>query len=157
MSKKSNLYTGRGDDGTTSLVSGTRVHKSDMRIDIYGDLDQLNSLIGFSLVVLKGEFDDINQTLTQIQKDLFVMGSNMACEEAKRVEYKLPQLTSESITDIEKAIDKLDGALPILKSFILPSEVREVQDYIFVEHSPETWKENLPTLIKILNNHQITI
>ena len=92
-----------------------------MRIDIYGDLDQLNSLIGFSLVVLKGEFDDIHQTLTQIQKDLFVMGSNMACEEAKRVEYKLPQLTSESITDIEKAIDKLDGALPILKSFILPS------------------------------------
>ena len=121
MSKKSNLYTGRGDDGTTSLVSGTRVHKSDMRIDIYGDLDQLNSLIGFSLVALKGEFDDIHQTLTQIQKDLFVMGSNMACEEAKRVEYKLPQLTSESITDIEKAIDKLDGALPILKSFILPS------------------------------------
>ena len=156
MSKKSNLYTGRGDDGTTSLVSGTRVHKSDMRIDIYGDLDQLNSLIGFSLVVLKGEFDDINQTLTQIQKDLFVMGSNMACEEAKRVEYKLPQLTSESITDIEKAIDKLDGALPTLKSFILPSGSEEVQDYIFVEHS-ETWKENLPTLIKILNNHQITI
>ena len=49
MTEKSKLYTKRGDDGTTSLVSGNRVHKSDLRIDLYGDLDELNSLIGFCL------------------------------------------------------------------------------------------------------------
>ena len=121
MVKKSKLYTRGGDDGTTSLVSGTRVHKSDLRIDIYGDLDQLNSLIGFSLSKTGPELSELFRTLTNVQKDLFVMGSNMACEEQKRLEYKLPQLESASIKFLENSIDGLDSQLPTLKSFILPS------------------------------------
>ena len=68
--KKSSLYTRTGDNGTTSLVSGTRVHKSDLRIDIYGDLDELNSLVGFALASESGEFPDICSLLTNVQKHL---------------------------------------------------------------------------------------
>ncbi len=119
--KKSNLYTKTGDDGTTSLVSGTRVHKSDLRIDIYGDLDELNSLVGYALSAEKNEFSAIRVLLTEVQRFLFVMGSNMACEREKRVEYKLPVLEKSSIKLIENGIDELDFEIPTLKSFILPS------------------------------------
>ena len=118
MTEKSKLYTKRGDDGTTSLVSGNRVHKSDLRIDLYGDLDELNSLIGFCLSSINTL--EIKTFLHQIQKDLFVMGSNMACEEEERFKFKLPQLEEESISFIENMIDKLDEQLPSLTSFILP-------------------------------------
>ena len=121
MVKKSNIYTKTGDNGTTSLVSGTRVHKSDLRIDIYGDLDQLNSLIGFALSICNNEFENISKVLIQVQKELFVMGSNMACEVEKRSEYKLPVLEETAIRNIENGIDELDNALPVLKNFILPS------------------------------------
>ena len=84
MTEKSNLYTKRGDDGTTSLVSGTRVHKSDLRIDLYGDLDELNSLLGFCLSSLEAKEELLQAFLLNVQKELFVMGSNMACEEAER-------------------------------------------------------------------------
>jgi len=119
--KKSSLYTRTGDKGTTSLVSGTRVHKSDLRIDIYGDLDELNSLVGYCLAAENAEFPEIKELLTNVQKHLFVMGSNMACEESKRLEFKLPQLEVKEVEVLEKGIDFLDGQLPTLKSFILPS------------------------------------
>jgi cob(I)alamin adenosyltransferase len=118
MAEKSKLYTKRGDDGTTSLVSGNRVHKSDLRIDLYGDLDELNSLIGFCLSSLSNK--EVESILFQVQKDLFVMGSNMACEEEERSKFKLPQLQEESILLIESMIDQLDEKLPALTSFILP-------------------------------------
>ena len=120
MNEKSNLYTKRGDDGTTSLVSGTRVHKSDLRIDLYGDLDELNSFLGFCLSSLEPKEELLQAFLLNVQKELFVMGSNMACEEAEREKYKLPQLEETSIFEIEKMIDLLDGKLPKLTSFILP-------------------------------------
>lgn len=119
MVEKSKLYTKRGDDGTTSLVSGNRVHKSDLRIDLYGDLDELNSLIGFCLTKVKDTY--LQSFLTDVQKDLFVMGSNMACEEDERSKFKLPQLEESSIAKIEKVIDQFDSELPTLTSFILPS------------------------------------
>ena len=72
MTEKSKLYTKLGDDGTTSLVSGNRVHKSDLRIDLYGDLDELNSLIGFCISSLGSKSKDQEGFLNSIQKDLFV-------------------------------------------------------------------------------------
>ncbi len=120
MIEKSKLYTKRGDDGTTSLVSGNRVHKSDLRIDLYGDLDELNSLIGFCISSLREELEVQEDFLKSIQRDLFIMGSNMACEEKERSKYKLPVLEEDSITRIEKNIDRLDSELPKLTSFILP-------------------------------------
>ena len=69
----------KGDDGTTSLVSGARVPKSDDRIDLYGDLDELNSLLGHALAAMtKTDWLPITKELESIQKNLFVMGSNTA-------------------------------------------------------------------------------
>ncbi len=122
MVKKSKLYTKTGDEGLTSLVSGTRVHKSNLRIDIYGDLDHLNSLIGFALSIFEGDVSkNIKGDLEDVQKNLFVMGSNMACELSKRDVFQLPSLNDEDVLKLERAIDDLDTAIPELKNFILPS------------------------------------
>ena len=119
MVEKSAIYTKGGDRGETSLVSGTRVRKSDNRIDLYGDLDELNSLLGFTLSALDQE-EKTYKFLTSVQKILFVMGSNIACEADKRSSYKLPVLEEEGIVEMEKMIDLLDDNLPVLKNFILP-------------------------------------
>ena len=122
MTKKSKLYTRTGDEGSTSLVSGTRVHKSNLRIDIYGDLDHLNSLIGFALSLPDvNSFEELKNDLERVQKNLFVMGSNMACETSKREAFKLPELSNDDILRLESAIDQFDTTLPELKNFILPS------------------------------------
>ena len=72
--RKSSLYTKTGDNGTTSLVSGTRVHKSDLRIDIYGDLDELNSLVGFALASESDEFPKNILSLKQRSETSFCNG-----------------------------------------------------------------------------------
>lgn len=119
--KKSGLYTKKGDDGTTSLVSGARVPKSDDRIDLYGDLDELNSLLGHALAAMtKTDWLPITKELESIQKNLFVMGSNMACEPENREKFKLPQLDAEVVETLERSIDFFDSSLPKLTSFILP-------------------------------------
>jgi cob(I)alamin adenosyltransferase len=119
--KKSNVYTKTGDEGKTSLVGGTRALKSDLRIDLYGELDELNSRIGFlvSLLNNKGHTKEV-EFLHLIQSALFDLGANMACEFENREKFKLPQLTESLVNGIELEIDRLDGELIPLKNFILP-------------------------------------
>lgn len=119
--KKSNVYTKTGDEGKTSLVSGTRALKSDLRIDLYGELDELNSRIGFlvSLLNNNGHKKEV-EFLHLIQSALFDLGANMACEFENREKFKLPQLTESLVTEIEAEIDRLDADLTPLKNFILP-------------------------------------
>ncbi len=118
--KKSKIYTKTGDEGKTSLVSGNRTYKSDLRIDLYGELDELNSRMGYSYALLPDEFSKIKNFLQILQSALFDLGSNMACEFENREKYNLPQLTEELITQIEKEIDEMDQELEPLKNFILP-------------------------------------
>ena len=118
--KKSKIYTKTGDEGKTSLVSGNRTYKSDLRIDLYGELDELNSRIGYSYALLPAELTEIKNFLHVIQSALFDLGSNMACEFENREKFNLPQLTEELITQIEKEIDGMDKDLEPLKNFILP-------------------------------------
>ncbi|MGE3611266.1 MAG: cob(I)yrinic acid a,c-diamide adenosyltransferase [Bacteriovoracaceae bacterium] len=118
--KKSKIYTKTGDMGQTSLVSGTRAPKSDIRIDLYGEVDELNSRIGVSLSFAEETFKEEIKLLHEIQCALFDLGSNLACEAQKRAEYKLPQIPSELILKLEKSIDQMDEKLPTLKNFILP-------------------------------------
>lgn len=116
--KKSAVYTRTGDKGTTGLVGGTRIKKSDSRIHLYGEIDELNSLIGLSISFLDKEFD--KSFLHEIQSSLFDIGSNLACEKEKRIQFKLPQLNESLIKKIEDEIDKMDETLIPLHSFILP-------------------------------------
>ncbi len=115
------IYTKTGDEGMTSLVSGTRVKKSEIRIDAYGEIDELNTRIGFLICVLeKKHFSYEIAFLQLIQSRMFDLGSQMACEEKKRVEYKLPTISSEVITKLEDNMDQMTNTLPPLKDFILP-------------------------------------
>lgn len=116
--KKSAIYTRTGDLGTTALVSGTRVKKHQERIELYGEVDELNSVIGLAISLLEKNFD--KTFLHKIQSSLFDLGSNLACEEEKRKEYRLPEISEDFITAVEKEIDKMDAELPPLKHFILP-------------------------------------
>lgn len=120
--KKSRVYTKTGDKGETGLVSGNRIPKSDIRIDLYGELDELNSRIGLcaSELSMDLEFQQVVNFLHHIQSAIFDLGSNLACEIENRARYKLPQISDEFIADLELEIDKLDSELPELKNFILP-------------------------------------
>lgn len=119
---KSNLYTRKGDDGSTGLVGGTRVSKADRRIDLYGDVDELNSFLGVVSSFIKDDkkYQDVFKQLLEIQHNLFNLGSNLACEEEKRESYKLPIISEESVNSLEKDIDELDSHLNPLKYFVLP-------------------------------------
>ncbi|WPU65313.1 cob(I)yrinic acid a,c-diamide adenosyltransferase [Peredibacter starrii] len=120
--KKAKVYTRTGDKGSTGLVSGNRISKADSRIDLYGELDELNSRVGVgvSYLALDVEFKNVVDFLHHIQSAIFDLGSNLACEVENRAKYNLPQISDEYITDIEHEIDRMDGDLDPLKSFILP-------------------------------------
>ena len=108
--------------GKTSLVGGTRLPKSDPTISTYGLVDELNSLIGLCCTQLKefgqGYQGETISFLQEIQRNLFVLGSLLACEKKKRA--SLPQLEPTAIEQLEKEIDHLDSSLAPLKNFILP-------------------------------------
>ena len=118
---KSRVYTGTGDKGQTSLVGGQRVSKADQRIDLYGQVDELNACIG----VVRAYVDDnkVNEYkfLGVIQNHLFTIGSIFASEPEDRDKFKLPQLSENDLKEIEEQIDLIDEKLEPLKNFILPT------------------------------------
>lgn len=121
MSKKSNIYTKMGDNGETGLVGGTRISKSDARIDLYGEVDELNSWIGVAIANLsEGDFEEEITYLKKVQCYLFDLGSNLACEADQREKFKLPTLSETVIEELESKIDTLDSMNPKLTTFILP-------------------------------------
>jgi cob(I)alamin adenosyltransferase len=118
---KSRIYTRTGDEGQTGLVSGNRVSKGDSRIDLYGELDELNSRLGMVCSLLRREgSEELVDFLHEIQSALFDLGSNAACEAELRAQYKLPELKTLLIDKLERSMDEMDKSLPELKSFILP-------------------------------------
>lgn len=163
--KKSKIYTKTGDQGETGLVSGNRTLKSDLRIDLYGELDELNSRLGYacSHLVTELEFQQIVNFLHHVQSAIFDLGSNLACEVENRSKYNLPQISDEFVEDMEFEIDKLDAELESLKNFILPggsvmasslhlcrTNTRTVERKII--HYFEVTKEELPAnSLKFLN------
>jgi cob(I)alamin adenosyltransferase len=112
------IYTKTGDKGTTSLIGGTKVPKSHLRIESYGTVDELNSYIGLvSDNITDAHSKDI---LKEIQDRLFTIGSSLACDPDKEPKMKIPDLKEEDITLLEKEIDTMNEVLPVMKSFILP-------------------------------------
>lgn len=111
------IYTKTGDSGKTSLVEGTRISKSALRIEAYGNVDELNSFLG----LLADQ--EVNQTrysfLKAIQDNLFVIGSNLASDPTKRAS-KVPPIHLEDILVLEKSMDEMDAQLPHLRHFVLP-------------------------------------
>ena len=112
------IYTKTGDLGKTSLIGGTRVPKSHLRIETYGTVDELNSFIGFLYDQLTHE--NSKTTLREIQDRLFTIGSSLACDPEKEPKMKLPDLKEEDVTLLETAIDEMNEVLKPMRSFILP-------------------------------------
>lgn len=111
------IYTKTGDQGETSLIGGKRVSKSDLRIECYGTVDELNSYLGLIADHLKDSPE--NTVLIEIQDRLFTTGALLATEPGYD-KMKLPDLTAEDITMLEQEIDRMEETLPELKHFILP-------------------------------------
>jgi len=111
------IYTKTGDVGETSLFGGRRVLKSELRIDAYGTVDELNSWIG----LLRDVQTDIatKDLLKEIQDRLFTLGSTLAADPAN-AKLKTPDLHESDIELLEKAIDKMDEVLEPLRNFVLP-------------------------------------
>jgi cob(I)alamin adenosyltransferase len=111
------IYTKTGDHGTTSLFGGKRVSKSDLRIDTYGTVDELNAFVGLV------RDQDVNhkrtEVLVQIQNTLFIIGSILATEPGN-TKVKIPSLREEDVVSLEKEIDAMDAELPALRFFVLP-------------------------------------
>jgi cob(I)alamin adenosyltransferase len=119
------IYTKTGDKGKTRLGCGCLVSKSDLRIDAYGGVDELNSVLGILTAELLPvpELEPTRQQLLRIQNELFNIGSLFACEDPTKIS-KLPAVTEESIEQLEKEIDAMTETLPPLKNFILPGGSR---------------------------------
>ena len=111
------IYTKTGDKGLTSLIGGTRVPKSSLRIECYGTVDELNSHIGLV------RDQDVNAgrrpLLKEIQDRLFTIGSALAADPEKS-KMKLPDLHAADVTLLEDEMDRLNLDLPELRAFILP-------------------------------------
>ncbi len=112
------IYTKTGDQGKTSLIGGTKVPKSHIRIETYGTVDELNSYIGLVNDHISDEHS--KQVLKEIQDRLFTIGSSLACDPDKEPLMKMPDLKETDITLLEKEIDAMNEVLPPMKSFILP-------------------------------------
>jgi cob(I)alamin adenosyltransferase len=116
MSQK--IYTKTGDGGKTSLIGGTKVPKSHIRIQAYGTVDELNAYIG----LLGDQLVDTHsrEMLREIQDRLFTIGSSLACDPQKDIAMKIPDLTESDILLLETEIDAMNEELPEMKSFLLP-------------------------------------
>jgi len=112
------IYTKIGDNGTTSLIGGTKVLKSDLRIEAYGTIDELNSYAGLCRDLLTNE--QSGKVLTEIQDRLFTIGSTLACDPEKEPKLIIPDLKEEDVSLLEKEIDRMNEVLPEMKNFILP-------------------------------------
>ena len=109
------IYTRGGDAGDTSLGDGSRVRKTDLRVEAYGAVDELNSAIGFALVVVPGE---LRSQLEQIQNELFDLGADLSVP----LEDPKPRLRIEAaqVRGLERLCDEANARLEPLRSFLLP-------------------------------------
>ena len=112
------VYTKKGDDGTTSLLSGRRVPKTIQEIKAVGSLDELNSFVG----LLRSEILDVSGIFEVIQWNLFNAGSMIINDN----DTELTEVTQEDIKSLEDAMDTMNKELPELKNFILPKGSKAV-------------------------------
>ena len=125
------IYTKTGDRGSTSLIGGTKVRKSHLRIEAYGTVDELNSFIGLlgdHLAAAPSETQhaqgpnlaEAQPLLREIQDRLFTIGASLACDPKKEPKFAIPDLREADIQALENAIDEMDAQLPAMKFFVIP-------------------------------------
>ena len=154
------IYTKGGDLGKTSLIGGTRVPKSHIRIESYGTVDELNSFVGLLSDLITN--DEIKTILKEVQDRLFTVGSSLACDPDKEPHLKIPDLKEEDIAYLEQKMDAMNLLLEPMKSFILPGGHQAISTAHIARcvcRRAERWCVNLqeedlfvdPMVIKYLN------
>jgi cob(I)alamin adenosyltransferase len=112
------IYTRTGDEGETALFGGARVMKDDARVEAYGTVDELNSLLG--AVVASQPGAEIQQVLVRVQAELFQLGAELACVPGKEDKLGILLVTEREVEVLERDIDEAERHLPPLVTFVLP-------------------------------------
>jgi cob(I)alamin adenosyltransferase len=147
MVKLNKIYTKTGDKGKTSLVSGKRVSKDNIRIRAYGTIDELNSILG---VVKHHVSKKLTKIVSEIQNDLFDLGADLATPISKSPKFPPLRITENQVKRLETAIDKFNKPLSSLNSFVLPGGSISAA-YL---HNARTVTRRAETLIVELNNKE---
>jgi cob(I)alamin adenosyltransferase len=115
------IYTGKGDDGSTSLWYGGRVPKDDGRTDAYGSLDEANSTLGVARS-LCGDDAELAADILRVQDELMIAGAELATapEASDRLEDGVSRITPEMASELEPVIDKYMGRVDLPPKFVLP-------------------------------------
>jgi cob(I)alamin adenosyltransferase len=112
------IYTKTGDGGETGLFGGARVSKASLRVEAYGEVDELNSAIGWArLTAGDAELDAL---LNQIQNDLFEVGAELGSTSERKEKGSMPMVEEIQVETLERAIDHYEEGSPPLTSFVLP-------------------------------------
>lgn len=119
MVKLNKIYTKTGDDGTTGLVRGPRRSKADLRIEVFGTIDETNSLIGLARTGTQS-MPKVDTILARVQNDLFDVGSDLATPGEDGPDEKSLRITAAQTEWLEKQIDHFNDGLAPLTSFVLP-------------------------------------
>ena len=116
--KITKVYTRTGDKGTTSLVGGVRIKKSDTRLEAYGTVDELSAHLGLLAAMMDG--DDNRQTIIRIQNNLFNVCTHLATDQSQTPLYPSAHLAEGETAFLEQEVDRLMALLPERQGFVLP-------------------------------------
>lgn len=151
------IYTKTGDRGETGLVGGRRISKGDSRIIAYGSVDELNSGIGMTISLLSSRnghlFSDVIDILTDTQRDLFVIGSDLAdpgYQEENRYQQNTQRAQKNMIEKLEESIDRFETELDPITFFILPGGSTEAAQM----HLTRTVARRIETQVTLLAKNQ---
>jgi len=139
------IYTGTGDRGKTSLFSGERVSKASERIKAYGDLDELNSIIGALVAALPPKYTNLVDELEHIQSNLFEISAILATTPDSPSMNQLRSFSRKEFDALEKAIDARQNELTELKGFILPGG-----------HMTAAWSHIARTVCRRTERHMVS-
>jgi cob(I)alamin adenosyltransferase len=114
------IYTKTGDKGKTSLFSGERVSKATSRVEAYGDVDELNSVLGALASSLSEDNPEVCKAVERVQRELFCVGGKLATTPDSPAFEELPELDEGATKRLETEIDRMEKTLPPLKGFIIP-------------------------------------
>ena len=115
--KITKVYTRTGDKGTTSLVGGIRIKKSDIRLEAYGTVDELSAHLGLLAAMMA---DNNREAIIRIQNSLFNVGTHLAIDQSQTPLYPSAHLADGEVTFLEQEIDRMMALLPEHQGFILP-------------------------------------
>jgi len=138
----SKIYTRTGDKGTTGMADGRRIDKDDIQVNVIGDVDELNSIMG--MLICKTDDKDIAELFFTIQHDLFNLGGQISMPE-------MSLLSAQRTEWLEQQLDEMNKDLPPLKEFILPGGTEAAATCHLARSVSRRAERNIVSLSKKIN------